>query len=155
MIRLYVKVPFSRTGAGLCVYHLLVWSNLNFWHISQWITLPTESCLVLYSTCVNFVHSLIMWLMVSFRSLHNRHLLFCWVISIIVLIWLVLMALFSTAFRRYSISLIRFPFLSQVQVFRSEMLFIGRLKRPYSCFSSHFCFIVVHRVVSIVSDGCK
>ena len=23
-------VSFSRTGAGLCVYHLLAWSNLNF-----------------------------------------------------------------------------------------------------------------------------
>ena len=31
-------VTFSRTGAGLCIYHLLVWSNLNFLHISQWIT---------------------------------------------------------------------------------------------------------------------
>ena len=30
-------VSFSRTGAGLCIYHLLVWSNLNFLHISQWI----------------------------------------------------------------------------------------------------------------------
>ena len=34
-------VSFSRTGAGLCIYHLLVWSNLNFLHISQWITLLT------------------------------------------------------------------------------------------------------------------
>ena len=25
---------FSRTGAGLCIYHLFVWSNLNFLHIS-------------------------------------------------------------------------------------------------------------------------
>ena len=25
--------PFSRTGAGLCIYHLLVWSNLIFLHI--------------------------------------------------------------------------------------------------------------------------
>ena len=40
-------VSFSRTGAGLCIYHLLVWSNLNFLHISQWITLPTQSCLTL------------------------------------------------------------------------------------------------------------
>ena len=32
-------VSFSRTGAGLCIYHLLAWSNLNFLHISQWITL--------------------------------------------------------------------------------------------------------------------
>ena len=38
-------VAFSWTGAGLCIYHLLVLSNLNFLHISQWITLPTQSCL--------------------------------------------------------------------------------------------------------------
>ena len=42
-------VLFSKTGAGLCIYHLLVWSNLNFLHISQCITLSTQSCLVLYS----------------------------------------------------------------------------------------------------------
>ena len=42
-------VSFSRTGAGLCIYHLFVWSNLNFLHISQCITLPTQSYLVLYS----------------------------------------------------------------------------------------------------------
>ena len=34
-------MSFSRTGAGLCIYHLLARSNLNFLHISQWITLPT------------------------------------------------------------------------------------------------------------------
>ena len=28
-------VSFSRTDAGLCIYHLFVWSNLNFLHISQ------------------------------------------------------------------------------------------------------------------------
>ena len=52
-------VSFSMTDAGLCIYHLLVWSNLNFLHISQWITLPTRSCLVLYSFCANLLHSLI------------------------------------------------------------------------------------------------
>ena len=57
-------VSFSRTGAGLCIYHLLVWSNLHFLHISQWITLPTQSCLALYSLCANLLPSLIMWLMV-------------------------------------------------------------------------------------------
>ena len=36
-------MSFSRTGAGLCIYHLFVWSNFNFLHISQWITLPTQS----------------------------------------------------------------------------------------------------------------
>ena len=69
-------VLFSRTGAGLCIYHLFVWSNFNFLHISQWIILPTKSCLVLYSFCTNLLHSLIIWLMVSFKSPHNLHLSF-------------------------------------------------------------------------------
>ena len=34
-------VSFSRTGAGLCIYHLFVWSNLSFLHISLWIIFPT------------------------------------------------------------------------------------------------------------------
>ena len=84
---------FSRTGAGLCIYHLFVRSNWNFLYISQWITLPTQSCLALYSFCTNLLHSLIMWLIVSSLSPHSLHLLFCCVLSILALIWLVLMAL--------------------------------------------------------------
>ena len=53
-------VLFSRKGAGLCIYYLFVWSNLNCLHISQWITLPTQSCLVLYSFYANLLHLLIM-----------------------------------------------------------------------------------------------
>ena len=68
---------FSRTGAGLCIYHLFVWLNWNFLHISQWITLPTQSCLALYSFCANLLHSLILWLIVSSLSPHSQHLLFC------------------------------------------------------------------------------
>ena len=93
-------VSFSRIAAGLCIYHLVVWSNLNFLYISQWITLPTQSCLVLYYFCANLLHSLIMWLMVSSLSPHNLHLLFCCVLSILAFIWLVLMALFCAAIRR-------------------------------------------------------
>ena len=112
-----LRKSFSRTGAGLCIYHLFVWSNWNFLHISQWITLPTQSCFALYSFYANLLHSLIMWLIVSSLSLHSLHLLFCGVLSILALIWLVLMAFSSTAIRRDSVSLLRFPFLSQVQVF--------------------------------------
>ena len=121
---------FSSTVAGLWIYHFLVWSNLNVLHISQWITLPTQSCLVLYSFCANLLHSLIMWSMVLSLSPHSPHLLFCWVLSILALIWLVLTALFCAAIRRDSVSLLRFPFLSHVQVLSREMLFISRLKRP-------------------------
>ena len=74
---------FSWTGAGLCIYHLFIWSNWNFLHISQWITLPTQLCLALYSFCANLLHSLIMWLFISSLSPHSLHLLFCCVLSIL------------------------------------------------------------------------
>ena len=41
-------VSFSRTDAGLCIYNLFVWSHFNFLHNSQWITVLTQSCQVLY-----------------------------------------------------------------------------------------------------------
>ena len=106
-------VSFSRTGAGLWIYHLLVWSNLNFLHISQWITFSTQSYLALYSLCANLLHSLIMWLIVSSLSLHSLHLLFCCVLSILALIWLVLMALSCAAIRRDSVSFLRLFFLAR------------------------------------------
>ena len=61
-------VSLSKTDAGLCIYHLFVWVNLNFLHNSKWITLPTQSYLVLYSFCTNLQHSFIMWLIVSSLS---------------------------------------------------------------------------------------
>ena len=117
-------VSFSRTDAGLCIYHGLVWSNFNFLLISQLITLPTLSGLVLYSFCANLLHSLIMGLMVSSLSPHSLHLLFCWVLSILALIWLVLLALFCAATRKDPVSFLKFHFLSHVQVFSSEMFII-------------------------------
>ena len=106
-----LSVSFFSTDAGLCIYHFLVWSNFSFLHISQWITLLTQSCLVLYPFCANLLHSLIMWLIVSSLSPHSLHLLFYWVLSILTLIWLVLMALSCAAIRRDSVSLSTSPFL--------------------------------------------
>ena len=123
-------ISFSRTSAGLCTYHLFVWSKWYFLYISQGTTLPTQSCLALYSFCANLLHSLIMWLIVSSLLPHSLHLLFCCVLSILALIWLVLMALSCAAIRRDSVSLLKFPFLSLVQILWCEMLFIRRLKRP-------------------------
>ena len=40
-------VSFPKTDDGLCIYHLFIWSNLNFLNISRWIILPTQSCLLL------------------------------------------------------------------------------------------------------------
>ena len=116
-------VSFSRTGDRLCIYHLLAWSNLNFLRISQWITSPAQSCLALYSFCANLLHSLIMWLMVSSLSPHSLHLLFCCVLSILALRWLVLMALFCAAIRGDSVSLLKFPFLSYVQVLSWDIVY--------------------------------
>ena len=101
-----------------------------------------------------------MRLIVSSLLPHNIHLLFCCILSILALIGLVLMVVSCAAIKRDSVSLLKFLFLRHVQVFSSEMLFISRLKRHQSCFSSHFCFLVivhsvVQRVVSIVSYGCN
>ena len=123
-----LSVSFSRTYARLCTYHLFAWSNLNFLHISQWITLSSQSYLVLCSFHTNLLHSL-MWLMVSSLSPHSLHLIFCCVLSILALIWVFLMALFCAAIRRDSVPLLKFPILSHVHVFLCEM-FISRLKYP-------------------------
>ena len=93
------------TNAWLCIHHLIVWSNSNFLHKSKWITLPTQSCLVLYFFSARWLHLLIMWLIVSSLSLHNLHLLFYCVLSILSLIWLVLLALFCADIMRDAVSL--------------------------------------------------
>ena len=59
-------VSFSRTYSKLCIYHLFVWLNFIFLHNYQWITIPNQSCLILYSFCTNLLHSLIMWLIVLY-----------------------------------------------------------------------------------------
>ena len=130
MSKSHWRMSSSRTVAGLCIYHWFVGSNFNFLHISQWITLPTQPCLVLYSFSANLLRALIMGLMVSSLLPHNIHLLSCCVLSILTLIWLNLRESFCATIRRDSISLLKFPFLSPVQVFLCEMLLICRVKRP-------------------------
>ena len=143
-------VSFSRTGAGFCIYHLFVWLNLNFLHISQWITLPTQSFLTLYSICANLLHSLIIWMMVSSLSPHRLHLLYCCVLSILPLIWLVLPALFCAAVRRDSVSFLRLPFLCKTRFscVRCCLLVVYNAHRDF--FSSHFCFLVIVILLAIV-----
>ena len=79
-------VSFSRMDSGLCIYHLFVWLYFNFLLNSQWITFPTQSCLVLYSFCVDLLHSLVTWLIVSSPSPHNLNLLLCCILFILALI---------------------------------------------------------------------
>ena len=47
---------FSRTNAGLCMYHLFVWSDINLFDNSPWITLPRQSCLVLMDWWFRLYH---------------------------------------------------------------------------------------------------
>ena len=76
---------FSKTGDGLCIYHLFAWSNFSFLHNSQWITLPTQLCLILYSFCANFQHSLECdW---SFRLQHHITYISYFVTSYLFFIW--------------------------------------------------------------------
>ena len=137
---------------------MFLWSNQNFLHISLWITLPTHFCLVLFSFCGNLLHALIILLIVSSLSPHNLHLLFCGVLSLLAFICLVLEALFCAAIWRDSVSLLKFPFITHVQVFSSEMLLLVVLS-VHNVFLPflfpYYCRSVGHRVVSIIFDGCN
>ena len=103
---LLVIVPCAPITIGITVTFIRFPSKI------QVLTLPTKSCLILYSFCASLLHLIIMWLFVSSLSQHNIRLLFCCVLSILALIWLGLIVLFWAAIRRDSISLVRFPFLT-------------------------------------------
>ena len=75
--------PFvSQNPRGVCAFSY-----------TEWITLLTQSCIVSYTCCDNLLHSL-MWLIGPSLSPHNLHLLFCYALSVVALIWLVLLAFF-------------------------------------------------------------
>ena len=113
-----------QNARGVCVSHSpghmlgCAYTICSYGQMSISCTIPSGSliCLLLYSFCANLLHSLIMWLIVSSLSPHNLHMLFCCILSILVLVWLVLIG-FLCAIWRNSISLLRFPFLSYIHVF--------------------------------------
>ena len=73
----------------------------------------------------------------------------------------VLTALFYAAIRRDSVSLLKFPFLSHVQVImrgchvRSCLLVVSNVQLYFPFLFPSYCHSVVYRLVSIVSDGCN
>ena len=89
-------------------------------------------------------------MIVSSLSPHNLNLLFCFVISILGLIWLVLLALFffSTVWRD-SVSLLGFSFLSYVHVFPWDMSLVSSLKRSYSCLCPNLFLVIVVPLVLV------
>ena len=128
--------------------------KLKVLHNSLWITLSTQSCLILYSFCAILPHSLIIWLIVLTLTPHNLHYLFCSVLTFLALT--VLMALFCAVISRGSVSLLRDPFFRHVQIFWCEILLVCRLKLfffvfllPSSCCSVDSCGVCV------VYDRCK
>ena len=70
---------------------------------SVWMSKSHRSLCVLFSRTDVMI---IMWLMVSSLSPQSVHLLYCIVLSILALTWLVLTALFFAAIRRDSVSLL-------------------------------------------------
>ena len=81
-------ISFSRRDSGLYIYHLFAWSYINCLHYSQWITFPTNSCLILYTFCANLLHLfIILYLIVLSLLKHNQHLYFTRVLSMIALLF--------------------------------------------------------------------
>ena len=76
----------------------------------------------------------------------SSSLLFRCILSILALTYLIPIALFCTTIRRDSISHAKFTVLSHVQVFSCENSLVCR----YSCFSSHFCFLVIFVLLMLV-----
>ena len=76
---------FSRTGAGLCICHLFVWSNWNILHISQWITCwPSRVSPYTPSVLIYCIRLLWDW---SFRFCHRIAYIYCFVESYLFSFW--------------------------------------------------------------------
>ena len=62
------------------------------------------------------------------------------------------MALFCAVIRRDSVSFLRFPFLSHVQVISCDVSLVCRLKYPYSCVFYSFRFLFIFVLLGLVSS---
>ena len=126
--------------------------NFNLTHNSRYITFPTHSCLVLYSFCTSFLHSLIIWLTVPSLSPHSLHLRFFSVLSIFAMTKLVLMAfIILCCLKRFNFSFQ--VIISSVQITSWGISLVCRLKYPYSCsffilFSWFYCFTLCLLIIS-------
>ena len=67
-------VSFSWRDSGLCINYLFVWSNFNFLHNSQWITLPTQAFLVFYSPCASLLNSLLLLLLLLLSNMSSHEI---------------------------------------------------------------------------------
>ena len=154
MIRSYLEFPKNFVllifSEGFQVVHIPFVCMVKFKFLAQFPVDQLPSAIV-STLCANLLHSLIMWLIISYLLPHNLHLLFCCVFSIFAFAYLVLVAAFCLPLKIDSISLLRFPFFSHVQVFSCKMSLVCCLKCPYRCFSSsHFCFPIIFVLLMLV-----
>ena len=74
------RASHFETDSGLYIYHLSVWSNFNLLHNSQWITFPTQSCLLwnfyVSVCCIRFCFSSIITEPILAILLYIFHLYF-------------------------------------------------------------------------------
>ena len=78
-----VCASYSQGQNLVCAYTNCSYGQISISYIiSSGLYFLAQSCLVLYSFCVNLLHSLIIWLIVSSLLTHNLYWLFCCVLSI-------------------------------------------------------------------------
>ena len=150
MICFYIRslyISLSGMDSGLCIYRLFMWSNFNFLHSSKWITLPTQSCLVLYSFYANLLHLLIMWLIISSLSSRNLHLLF--LLHLIYPCFDMIGPYGIVLFEEIQFLSEGFPFIA-ISTFSRVRCHL--LRHPKSCFSSHVWFLVISILLILVSS---
>ena len=139
-----LKLWFSRIDSSLCIYHLVEWSKFNLLHNFQWISFPNNLYVVMYYSCVCFLHSLTMWLTVSifFCIRYNRYSVecYCFLFEHNWFIW------FCAAVKRF-ISLLRFwdfPFVAMKMFFRVQShQFVAWNNHTVIVFLSYFYFLIV------------
>ena len=163
MIRLYLK-KFVRLilPDGFWVLHMLFVRMIEFQFLALFPLdhLPhlDVSCLILFFVLICCIRLLSDW---SFRPYHHMTYNCYFVASCLLLLWYnwSLCRLFYAAIRRDSVTLLRVPFLRNLQVFSSEISFAVAwnvrtvVLFPF-LFSSYFCSVDTC-VVCIVSGGCN
>ena len=127
VIRLYLLIPeyiVRIVHNRFWVVHISFICGVKFKLIAQFpvdqYAHPILSSLILFFSGLTCWFRLLYWLSISSLSSHNLHLLFCCILLIFALIWMVLIELFWAAIRRDSVSLLKFPFLSHVHVLLSS-----------------------------------
>ena len=143
------------TASGWCSYHFdLTWIPFAQ-QIFQWIHLPTQSCLLLYSLCASLGHPL-MWLIVSSALLHILHFVCSCDLSIFPLITLVRMVCSWAANIKLSVSRFKVPFRNHCHLSWFPTSLVYRTLWPCNIFSSQeilssfFCFLA--SVVKLSSE---